>query len=165
VKSEERRKTRQRNGHAPQASHPPAQKAPGHAPQLSLPRPVADALGCREIGSGPRLPVRALASAPGEDHEVTRKTFQFHVDKKKLQEAEWRDGHYWPTLQPDRRRSQRAVGTLRAADADRRSGVNSAYAPFTIHWNIAPTLTSRLPFSPAVCRSPASIAYGRTLRG
>jgi transposase len=31
---------------------------------------------------------------PGEDQEVTRKTFQFHMDKKKLQEAEWRDGHY-----------------------------------------------------------------------
>jgi transposase len=31
---------------------------------------------------------------PREDHEVTRETFQFHVDKKKLQEAEWRDGHY-----------------------------------------------------------------------
>ena len=31
---------------------------------------------------------------PGEDQEVTRETFQFHVDKKKLQEAEWRDGHY-----------------------------------------------------------------------
>src|SRR6202163_410235 len=31
---------------------------------------------------------------PAEDQEVTRKTFQFHMDKKKLQEAEWRDGHY-----------------------------------------------------------------------
>src|SRR6202162_863208 len=31
---------------------------------------------------------------PGEDQEVTRKTFRFHMDKKKLQEAEWRDGHY-----------------------------------------------------------------------
>jgi transposase len=31
---------------------------------------------------------------PGEDQEVTRETFQFHVDKKKLREAEWRDGHY-----------------------------------------------------------------------
>ena len=31
---------------------------------------------------------------PGEDQEVTRETFQFHVDKKKLQAAEWRDGHY-----------------------------------------------------------------------
>ena len=25
---------------------------------------------------------------------MTRETFQFRVDKKKLQEAEWRDGHY-----------------------------------------------------------------------
>jgi transposase len=31
---------------------------------------------------------------PGEDQEVTRETFQFHVDKKKLQAAEWCDGHY-----------------------------------------------------------------------
>ena len=31
---------------------------------------------------------------PGENQEVTRKTFQFHRDKKKLQAAEWRDGHY-----------------------------------------------------------------------
>jgi len=29
-----------------------------------------------------------------EGQQVTRKTFQFRVDKKKLQEAEWRDGHY-----------------------------------------------------------------------
>jgi len=31
---------------------------------------------------------------PGEDQEVTRETFQFGVDKKKLQAAQWRDGHY-----------------------------------------------------------------------
>jgi transposase len=31
---------------------------------------------------------------PGEKQGVTRETFQFHVDKKKLQQAEWRDGHY-----------------------------------------------------------------------
>src|ERR1700716_4250199 len=31
---------------------------------------------------------------PKEGQEVTRETFQFRVDKKKLQEAEWRDGHY-----------------------------------------------------------------------
>src|SRR5258707_2777926 len=31
---------------------------------------------------------------PGEGQQVTRETFQFRVDKKKLQEAEWRDGHY-----------------------------------------------------------------------
>ncbi|MGH9682580.1 MAG: IS1634 family transposase [Candidatus Acidiferrales bacterium] len=31
---------------------------------------------------------------PGEKQEVTRETFQFRVDKKKLQQAEWRDGHY-----------------------------------------------------------------------
>jgi transposase len=31
---------------------------------------------------------------PGEGQEVTRETFQFRVDKKKLQAAQWRDGHY-----------------------------------------------------------------------
>src|SRR5271167_2267910 len=31
---------------------------------------------------------------PGENQAVTRETFQFRVDKKKLREAEWRDGHY-----------------------------------------------------------------------
>src|SRR6202166_1739981 len=31
---------------------------------------------------------------PGEDQEVTRETFQFRMDKKKIQAAEWRDGHY-----------------------------------------------------------------------
>jgi transposase len=31
---------------------------------------------------------------PAEGQEVTRKTFQFRVDKKKLQAAQWRDGHY-----------------------------------------------------------------------
>jgi hypothetical protein len=30
---------------------------------------------------------------PKEGQEVTRETFQFHVDKKNLQAAEWRDGH------------------------------------------------------------------------
>jgi len=31
---------------------------------------------------------------PAEGQAVTRETFQFRVDKKKLQAAEWRDGHY-----------------------------------------------------------------------
>ena len=31
---------------------------------------------------------------PGKDQPVTRETFQFHVDKKKLREAEGHDGHY-----------------------------------------------------------------------
>jgi transposase len=35
-----------------------------------------------------------LLQVPGEDQQVTRETFQFRVDKKKLQEAQWRDGHY-----------------------------------------------------------------------
>jgi hypothetical protein len=30
---------------------------------------------------------------PEEGQPVTRETFQFRVDKQKLQEAEWRDGH------------------------------------------------------------------------
>jgi hypothetical protein len=43
---------------------------------------------------------------PEEGQQVTRETFQFRVDKKKLQEAEWRDGHYLlPALQPYGRRS------------------------------------------------------------
>src|ERR1700675_4778746 len=35
-----------------------------------------------------------LLQVPGENQQVTRETFQLRVDKKKLQEAEWRDGHY-----------------------------------------------------------------------
>jgi hypothetical protein len=31
---------------------------------------------------------------PEQGQEVTRETFQFRVDKKKLQAAQWRDGHY-----------------------------------------------------------------------
>ena len=31
---------------------------------------------------------------PDKDQAVTRETFQFRVDKEKLQAAEWRDGHY-----------------------------------------------------------------------
>src|SRR6202166_569663 len=31
---------------------------------------------------------------PEEDQQLTRETFRFRVDKKKLQEAEWHDGHY-----------------------------------------------------------------------
>ena len=31
---------------------------------------------------------------PAEGQQVTRETFQFRVDKKKLQAAQWRDGHY-----------------------------------------------------------------------
>jgi transposase len=35
-----------------------------------------------------------VQQVPEEGQQVTRETFQFRVDKKKLQEAEWRDGHY-----------------------------------------------------------------------
>jgi len=31
---------------------------------------------------------------PEQGQPVTRETFQFRVDKEKIQEAEWRDGHY-----------------------------------------------------------------------
>ena len=31
---------------------------------------------------------------PGARQEVTRQTFRFQLDKTKLKEAEWRDGHY-----------------------------------------------------------------------
>jgi transposase len=31
---------------------------------------------------------------PGARQEVTRQSFRFRVDKRKLKEAEWRDGHY-----------------------------------------------------------------------
>ena len=69
------------------------QKAARHAAQPAFPRPVADALGRRENRSGPRFHFVQM-QVPDEDQEVTRETFQFRVDKKKLQEAEWRDGHY-----------------------------------------------------------------------
>lgn len=36
----------------------------------------------------------AQIQVPEEGQQVTRATFQFRVDKQKLQEAEWRDGHY-----------------------------------------------------------------------
>src|SRR3984957_3118202 len=115
---QECRKTSQRDRYAPQASGPPIQKAAGHAPKPPFPRPVADALGCREIGSGPRLPVRAPASARGRpggnagDIPVwggQEKTPSGGMARRTLLAA----------LQPDCRRSQCPVGALRAVDADR----------------------------------------------
>jgi hypothetical protein len=50
---------------------------------------------------------------PEEGQQVTRETFQFRVDKKKLQEAEW------AALQPYDRRSQHPVDPLRAVGKDR----------------------------------------------
>jgi hypothetical protein len=83
---------------------------------------------------------------PGEDQEETRETFQFRVDKKKLQAAEWRDGHY--LLRSNLPAGDPSVlwALLPAVDADRiglsdLSRVNSAYAPFTINWSTAPTRT------------------------
>ncbi len=62
---------------------------------------------------------------PGEGQEVTRETFQFRVDKKKLQAAEERRRALLAALQPHGRRSQRAVDPLCATDADR-SGISVA---------------------------------------
>ncbi len=56
---------------------------------------------------------------PEEGQPVTRETFQFRVDKQKLQEAEWRDGHYLLRSNLTSRRSQRAMDPLRAVDPDR----------------------------------------------
>jgi transposase len=50
-------------------------------------------LGAAKSAAGRAFPFVHL-QVPGEDQEVTRETFQFRVDKKKLQAAEWRDGHY-----------------------------------------------------------------------
>jgi hypothetical protein len=50
-------------------------------------------LGAAKSGAG-RAFQFVHVQVPGEEQEVARETFQFHVDKKKLQAAEWRDGHY-----------------------------------------------------------------------
>ena len=50
-------------------------------------------LGAAKSAAGRAFQFMQL-QVPGEDQEVTRETFQFRVDKKKLQAAEWRDGHY-----------------------------------------------------------------------
>jgi len=50
-------------------------------------------LGAAKSAAGRAFPFVHL-QVPGEGQEVTRETFQFRVDKKKLQEAEWHDGHY-----------------------------------------------------------------------
>jgi hypothetical protein len=50
-------------------------------------------LGAAKAAAGRSFPFVPM-QVPGEDQQVTRETFQFRVDKKKLQEAEWRDGHY-----------------------------------------------------------------------
>jgi hypothetical protein len=50
------------------------------------------------LGAAKSAPGRAFQfmhlQVPEEDQEVTRKTLQFPMDKKKLQEADWRDRHY-----------------------------------------------------------------------
>ena len=55
---------------------------------LAVPRSVAAAHRRREKGGGPSIRVRARCKCPREDQEVTRETFQFQVDKSKLQAAQ-----------------------------------------------------------------------------
>src|ERR1700674_4171910 len=50
-------------------------------------------LGAAKAAAGRAFPFVHL-QVPGEDQQLTRETFRFRVDKKKLQEAEWHDGHY-----------------------------------------------------------------------
>src|ERR1700739_4742030 len=50
-------------------------------------------LGAAKAAAGRAFPFVQM-QVPEEDQPLTRETFQFRVDKKKLQVAEWRDGHY-----------------------------------------------------------------------
>jgi transposase len=50
-------------------------------------------LGAAKAAAGRAFPFVQI-EVPGEDQQVTRETFKFRVDKKKLKEAAWRDGHY-----------------------------------------------------------------------
>jgi transposase len=50
-------------------------------------------LGAAKSAAGRAFPFVHLR-VPEKDQQVTRETLQFRVDKKKLQEAEWHDGHY-----------------------------------------------------------------------
>jgi hypothetical protein len=50
-------------------------------------------LGAAKSAAGRAFPFVHL-QVPEKEQQVTRETFQFHVGKKKLQGAEWRDGHY-----------------------------------------------------------------------
>ena len=75
----------------------------------------------------------------------------------------WRDRHY--LLRSNLTAGDPSVLCARYVQLTQIERVNSAYAPFTIHRNTAPTLTSRLPFPPTVCRSSSNIAYRSTLRG
>jgi hypothetical protein len=83
---------------------------------------------------------------PEEGQEVTRETFQFRVDKKKLQEAEWRDRHY--LLRSNLTAGDSSVLWTRyvqLTQIEKRyfdlSKVNSAYARSAVNWSIAPTRT------------------------
>ena len=50
-------------------------------------------LGAAKSAAGRAFPFVHL-QVPEKDKQVTRETSQIRVDKKKLQEAEWHDGHY-----------------------------------------------------------------------
>ena len=50
-------------------------------------------LGAAKSQAGRACPFVEI-QLPEENQEVSRTAFHFHVNKKKLQEAEWRDGHY-----------------------------------------------------------------------
>jgi len=66
-----------------------------HAMRRSLPSLVQLLM---RVGAAKSAAGRAFQfvqlQVPAEGQKVTRETFQFRVDKKKLQAAEWRDGHY-----------------------------------------------------------------------
>src|SRR5882762_562468 len=65
------------------------------AMRRSLPSlvPLLMRLGAAKSAAGRAFQFVQL-QVPAEGQEVTRETFQFRVDQKKLQAAEWRDGHY-----------------------------------------------------------------------
>ena len=55
---------------------------------------VVAATGPAGVGQAGRAFQFVQMQVPREGQQVTRETFQFRGDKKKLQEAEWSDGHY-----------------------------------------------------------------------
>jgi len=101
-------------------------------------------LGAAKSQAGRSFHFVASASAR-ENQQVTRETFQFRVDKKKLQEAEWRDGHYLlrsnltagdPSLL-----WARYVQLTQIEAVFKSLRVNSPSARSAINWSIAPTRT------------------------
>ncbi len=55
---------------------------------------VVAATGPAGVGQAGRAFQFVQMQVPREGQQVTRETFQFRRDKKKLQEPEWRNGHY-----------------------------------------------------------------------